>query len=51
MPVLLPDQDRRVVDKTSELSKLRTNARTRNRRSRENAKGHFLEDEGAAVDG
>lgn len=35
-------QDRRVVDKTSELGKMRTNARTANRRSRENAKGHFI---------
>jgi hypothetical protein len=31
-----------VVDKTSELGKMRTNARTANRRSRENAKGHFI---------
>lgn len=39
-------QDRRVVDKTSEVSKLRTCARTRNRRSRETAKQHFLEEDG-----
>jgi hypothetical protein len=40
-------QERNVVHKTSELSKFRTCARTRSRRSRENAKQHFFEgDEG-----
>ncbi len=34
-----------MVEKNSELGKMRTTARTRNRKSRENAKAAFLDDE------
>jgi hypothetical protein len=34
-----------VVEKNSELGKMRTTARTRNRKSRENAKSAFLDED------
>lgn len=40
------EQERSVVEKNSEYAKMRTTARSRNRKSRENAKAAFLDEDG-----